>query len=105
MGIWETIKSALGRGTFAPPDARRLRAVDEFALSASIRALPVGERGWITLSEARALFSQMHAQYAFGEMDEEGKLRLAEFAAEREHRSIPEFMPVEGRVYFTRQAT
>ncbi len=105
MGIWETIKAALGRGTSAPPDARRLRAVDELALSASIRALPVGERGWITLSEARALFSQMNAQYAFGEMDEEGKLRLAEFAAGREHRSIPEFMPVEGRVYFTRKAT
>ena len=104
MGIWETIKAALGRGTSAPPDARRLRAVDEVALSASIRALPVGERGWITLSEARALFSQMNAQYAFGEMDEEGKLRLAEFAAEREHRSIPEFMSVEGRVYFTRKA-
>ena len=37
--------------------------------------LPVGERGWITLSEARALFSPMDDRYAFGEMDEVGHAR------------------------------
>jgi hypothetical protein len=95
MGIWKTIKAAFGRGTSTPPDARRLSAVDELALSASIRALVVGERGWITLSEARALF---------GEMDQVGKASLAAFAAEREHRSTPEVIPAEGRVYFTRKA-
>jgi hypothetical protein len=95
MGIWKTIKAAFGRGTSTQPDARRLSAVDELALSASIRALVVGERGWITLSEARALF---------GEIDQVGKASLAAFAAEREHRSIPEFMPAEGRVYYTRKA-
>jgi hypothetical protein len=63
-------------GTSTPPDARRLSAVDELALSASLRALPVGERGWITLSEARALFSPMDERYAFGEMDEVGKTSL-----------------------------
>jgi hypothetical protein len=93
MGIWATIKAAFGTST--PPDARRLSAVNELALSASIRALVVGERGWITLSEARALF---------GDMDQVGKASLAAFAAEREHRSAPEFMPAEGRVYFTRKA-
>src|SRR6266478_447583 len=72
MGIWKTIKEAFGTST--PPDARRLSAVDELALSASIKALPIGERGWITLSEARALFSPMDDQYAFGEMDEVGKM-------------------------------
>jgi len=96
-----------------PPDARRLSAVDELALSASLRALPVGERGWITLSEARALFSPMEARalfspmddrYAFGEMDEVGKTSLAAFAAESNHRSAFDLMPVEGRVYFTRKA-
>ena len=70
MGIWKTIKETFGTST--PPDARRLSAVDELALSASIKALPIGERGWITLSEARALFSPMDDQYAFGEMDEVG---------------------------------
>ena len=72
MGIWKTIKETFGTST--PPDARRLSAVDELALSASIKALPIGERGWITLSEARALFSPMDDQYAFGEMDEVGKM-------------------------------
>src|SRR5262249_5221419 len=96
MGIWKTIKAAFGRGTSTPPDARRLSAVDELALSASLRDLPVGERGWITLSEARALFSPMDYRYAFGEMDEVGKMSLAAFAAESDHRSAFDLMPVEG---------
>jgi hypothetical protein len=104
MGIWKTIKAAFAPGTSTPPDARRLSAVDELALSASLKALPVGERGWITLSEARALFSPMNDQYAFGEMDEVGKTSLAAFAAESDHRSAFDLMPIEGRVYFTRKA-
>src|SRR6266480_3315819 len=99
MGIWETIKAAFGRGTSTPPDARRLSAVDELALSASLKALHVGERGWITLSEARALFSPMDDQYAFGEMDQIGRTNLAAFAAQSEHLSDFDLMPVEGRVY------
>ena len=102
MGIWKTIKAAFG--TSVPPDARRLSAVDELALSASLRALHVGERGWITLAEARALFSPMDDQYSFGEMDQMGRMRLAAFAAEGDHRSDFDLMPVEGRVYFTRKA-
>jgi len=61
-------------------------------------------RSWITLSEARALFSPMDYRYAFGEMDEVGKMSLAAFAAESDHRSAFDLMPVEGRVYFTRKA-
>jgi hypothetical protein len=98
MGIWETIKAV-----FAPNDAPRLRANNESELSASIRTLRVGERGWIALSEARSLFSQMDDQYAFGEIDDEGKSNLAAFAAQTEHRSTFDFMPTEGRVYFTRK--
>jgi hypothetical protein len=97
---WE----AFGRGTSTPPDARRLNAVDELGLSASLRTLHVGERGWITPSEARDLFSTMDDQYAFGEMDEQGKASLAAFAAQSEHRSTVDLRPVEGRVYFTRKA-
>jgi hypothetical protein len=53
-------------------NVRRLSAVDERTLSASIKGLFIGERGWITLPEARALFSLMDEDYAFGEMDEKG---------------------------------
>ena len=106
MGIWQTIKAALALGTAVPPDARRLNAVDVFALSASLEALLVEERGWITLSEARALFSSMDDdQYAFGEMDEIGRANLAAFAAQSEHLCDFDLMPVERRVYFTRKAT
>ena len=105
MGIWEAIKAFFARGASTPPDARRLSAVDEFALSASLKVLYDGERGWITLSEARSLFSPMDSQYAFGEMDERGRANLAAFAARSEHRSDFDFMPVEGRVYFTRKGT
>src|SRR5262245_38249063 len=104
MGIWKTIKAAFGRGTSTPPDARRLSAVDELALSASIKALPIGERGWITLSEARALFSPMDDQYAFGEVDEVGKMSLVAFAAERDHKSEFDLIAIDGRGDFTRQA-
>jgi hypothetical protein len=46
----------------------------------------------------------MDDRYAFGEMDEVGKTSLATFAAESDHRSAFDLMPVEGRVYFTRKA-
>ena len=43
----------------------------------------------------------MNDQYAFGEMDEVGKTSLAAFAAESDHRSAVDLMPVEGRVYLS----
>src|ERR1700730_15573635 len=104
MGLWKTIKSLFVSGS-APPDALRLKAANESELSVSLRALPDGERGWITLSEARYLFSHMDDQYAFGEMDDAGKSNLGAFAALSEHRSSVDIMPVEGRVYFTRKNT
>ena len=103
MGLWTIIKAAFG--THTPPDALRLSAVNEDSLSASIKALSVGERGWITLSEARALFSPTDDEYAFDEMDTVGRTSLAKFAAESEHRSRLDIMPVERRVYFTRKGT
>jgi hypothetical protein len=81
MGIWEAIKAVFAGGASTPPDARRLSAVDEFALSACLSVLYDGERGWITLSEARALFSPRDEQYAFEEMDDQGRASLAAFAA------------------------
>ena len=72
-------------------------------LTSSLEALPEGEQGWISFAEARSLFSSMDDQYAFGEMDEQGRANLASFSAEREHRCTFDFMPTEGRIYFTRQ--
>ena len=42
--------------------------------------LHFGQRGWITLDEAASLFSPMDDQFAFGELDDEGKRIFAEFA-------------------------
>jgi hypothetical protein len=44
----------------------------------------------------------MDDQYAFGELDEPGKLNLGAFAAD----NLVEFdfRPIEGRIYFTRRA-
>jgi hypothetical protein len=80
----------------------RLDASDPTALAQSIRTLPAGERGWITMREARALFSPADDQYAFGDGDERGKAAIAAFAAQAGNRSRYDFMPVEDRVYFTR---
>jgi hypothetical protein len=46
----------------------------------------------------------MDDQYTFRETDEQVKASLAAFAAQSEHRSTFNLMPVEGRVYFTRKA-
>ena len=103
MGLLQKIKLLIGGDTVPPPDSRKLAASSENELSASLQALPIGEKGWITLRDAWHLFSQMDEEEAFGEMDDPGKTRLAEFAAYPVHRSEINFMPTEGRVYFTRK--
>jgi hypothetical protein len=50
------------------------------------------------MAQAAALFSHEEGQYAFGELDDDGKTRLAQFAAQ--YRSTPDFRPTEGRIYF-----
>jgi hypothetical protein len=82
----------------------KLDASSEDALCQSIRILPLGNRGWITMREARVLFSPLRDEYAFGDFDEEGKGRIARFAAQGGHHSDFDFMPAEDRVYFTRTA-
>jgi hypothetical protein len=52
----------------------------------------------------RPYFRPWTTQYAFGELDDERKRTLAEFAARIEHQSSFEFMPTEKRLYFTRKA-
>jgi hypothetical protein len=85
------------RATFPATAQRRQRA-----RARSNEWLRPGERVWITFEEGRALFSAMDDQYAFGELDEPGKLNLGTFAAN--HRADPDFGPIEGRIYFTRRA-
>jgi hypothetical protein len=85
-----------------PADLPRLSAATEGTLSSSLRGLPRGERGWITLIDAARLFSNEEREYAFGEMDDEGKRRIGEFASEC--RCEVQFIPSEGRVYFRGRA-
>jgi hypothetical protein len=103
LQVWDRLKSELG-GTQDPLSLPKLDAGSEAALARSLSLLPVGDRGWITMQEARLLFSHSRDQYAFGDTDEDGKARIAQFAAGRDHHSAFDFMPAEDRVYFTRTA-
>jgi len=98
MGI---IRWLFGANAAAPSDAAKLDGTTYTALTHSLSALPRDERGWITLAEARSLFSTKDAEYAFGEEDEAGRKNIESFAAY--HRAAISFMPIEGRVYFVRQ--
>jgi hypothetical protein len=98
MFAW--LRKILGSPKAIPADIRRLPATSEQTLSASLKNLPQGERGWIALSEAARLFSTEEPAYAFGDMDDDGKRRLHVFA--EACRSEVLFMPTEGRIYFQR---
>jgi hypothetical protein len=72
-------------------------------LTASLKFLRDEGPGWITLPEAKRMFSPVSDAYAFGEIDEIGKANLAAFAAD--HGALQfELMPIEGRLYFMRKA-
>lgn len=101
MGLIDAIKALFAPGSSWVPQPRKLDGSSEEALARSLQQLLAGERGWITFAEARRLFSTMEDQYAFGEMDNEGKRKLTSFTAE--HRCDVDLMPVEGRVYFVRK--
>ena len=93
----------IGADAPAPLDATKVDGTTEATLARSSSALPPDERGWITFTEARILFSTKGAQYAFGETDRDGRRNIESFAAQ--HHSVVNFMPVEGRVYFVRDPT
>jgi hypothetical protein len=103
MGIRSFIRLLFGADTTAPPDATKLDGTTEATLARSLSALPPDERGWVSFAEASILFSTKGAQYAFGETDHDGRRNIESFAAQ--HRSVINFMPVEGRVYFVRDPT
>ena len=79
----------------------KLDGTTEATLARSLSALLPDERGWVTFAEARSLFATKGAQYAFGEMDQDGRKNIETFAAQQ--RSVINFMPAEGRVYFKRE--
>jgi hypothetical protein len=83
-----------------PTSPAKLDGRTKATLRSSVRALSRGERGWITFEEAAVLFSTASPQYAFGELDDDGKQNLDSFAAESFARLA--FMPVERRLYFVR---
>jgi hypothetical protein len=98
MGMMSLFGKLFRRRAAAPPDAMKLDGTTEASLARSLLALP---RGWITFAEAARLFSAEPPEYAFGELDQNGRKAIESFAAQ--HRSAISFMPVERRVYFKAQ--
>ena len=80
--------------------AVRLNATSKTALSNDLRALAPGQRGWISFDDAAHLFSPRSEKW-----DGPGVGALGEFAAQIEHRSMPERNEREQRVYFTQIRT
>jgi hypothetical protein len=72
-------------------------------LGASLGFLRDEERGWITMREAKTLFSPVSDACAFGEIGGLAKANLAAFAADQGSLQF-ELMPSEGRLYFMREA-
>jgi hypothetical protein len=106
MGLWDRITSLLfARSSEAELSEPRLSARNQSELSASIRELRPGARGWITVKKAGSLFSEMGNEYAFGKIDEKGRAKLGAFVAQDQHRSEWTLMPATKRVYFARKAS
>jgi len=103
MSLLDYLK-AFFRPVAPPPEPRRLDGRSKPLLTASLKMLPEEEPGWITMKEAKILFSQEGEAYAFGEMDEAGKANLAAFASASGNVQF-EFMPVQDRLYFMRKAS
>jgi hypothetical protein len=95
MEFGDLFKEIFGPSAVTPVDERALSGTSEDALASSLEKLADGERGWIPLAQAALLFSTEDRQYAFGELDDAGKNRLA-----ADHRCTPDFRPTEGRMYF-----
>jgi len=104
MGVWQSIKHLFASGSAAPAEAVRLDGSSKQALSRALGRLVLDQQGWISFAEARALFSTADPQYAFGEMDDDGKASLASFAEAGDRRYDYQLMPMEGRVYFTHRS-
>jgi hypothetical protein len=87
MGLGDLFKKIFGPSAATPVDERALSGTSENALASSLEKLAHGERGWIPLAQAALLFSTEDRRYAFGELDDAGKNRLAIFAADGARRT------------------
>ena len=67
MLIFETLRSIFAGAAAEPPSPPKLDSTSEAALSQSLARLSSTGPGWITMQEARRLFSPIYDQYAFGE--------------------------------------
>lgn len=96
MGLWERLMSLFSSAVGA---TIRLDGSSENALVTSLTRLSPAQTGWITINEARRLFSSdPDSVTSLGEYDRDGILALGSFAAN--YRVTPR---KEGdRVYFTR---
>jgi len=102
MPIFDTLKSIFAGAAAEPPSPPELDSTSEATLSQSLGRLSLAGPGWITMQEARRLFSPMDDHYAFGETDDQGRDNLARFA--KQHDVRVDIMPTEGRIYFSRGA-
>jgi hypothetical protein len=102
VSLLSYVMSFFGAAPPLPAQPRRLDGRSATLLTASLKTLPEGAPGWITLKEAVTLFSPEGDAYACGETDEAGKANLAAFAAASGPVQFA-FMLVEGRLYFTPQ--
>ena len=97
MGWLSWFTSVFGGG-----EAIKLDASSEVALAKSLMQLAPSQRGWISMKEARRLFSLMDEDdsQALTERDPKGLHALSEFAASSNHRSTPQ--RESDRISFTR---
>jgi hypothetical protein len=84
------------------PESRRLDGRSRALLAASFRPLRESEPGWITMKEARKLFSPVEDSDALGEMDKHGIANLAAFASALGEAQF-KFSLQTGRLYLTRR--
>src|SRR4029077_3287568 len=77
MELGDLFKKIFGSSRAITRRERTLSGTNEDALASSLEKLGDGERGWIPLAQAALLFSTEDWQYAFGELDDAGKNRLA----------------------------
>ena len=103
MGIMSLIRWLFGADAATPSDVIKLDGTTEATLAHSLLALPPDEGDGSRLPR-RASCSRPRARNTrFGETDQDGRRNIESFAAQ--HRSVINFMPVEGRVYFVRDPT
>lgn len=101
MGLLDDIKGLFGSRRLEAFDTdRHLDAANEESLARGVSTLVTGARAWIALADAARIFSpSQDIRYAFGELDEDGRHRLKQFA-DNYHLQV-DVMP-DGRVYFTK---